>query len=76
LIFFAEIGARSDPFPGLRPFEVDESPLFFGRSGQSQQLIAKLIATCFLSVVGTSASGSWGTVKLWDAKTELTPKSS
>jgi energy-coupling factor transporter ATP-binding protein EcfA2 len=55
--FFAEIGARSNPFPGLRPFEVDESHLFFGRSGQSQQLIAKLSATRFLAVVGTSGSG-------------------
>jgi WD40 repeat protein len=55
--FFAEIGARSNPFPGLRPFEVDESHLFFGRSGQSQQLIAKLGATRFLAVVGTSGSG-------------------
>jgi WD40 repeat protein len=55
--FFAEIGAQSNPFPGLRPFEVDESHLFFGRSGQSQQLIAKLSATRFLAVVGTSGSG-------------------
>src|SRR5262245_9546620 len=55
--FFAEIGARSNPFPGLRPFEVDESHLLFGRSGQSQQLIAKLSATRFLAVVGTSGSG-------------------
>ena len=55
--FFAEIGARSNPFPGLRPFEVDESHLFFGRNGQSQQLIAKLSATRFLAVVGTSGSG-------------------
>jgi WD40 repeat protein len=55
--FFAEIGARSNPFPGLRPFEVDESHLFFGRGGQSQQLIAKLSAARFLAVVGTSGSG-------------------
>jgi len=55
--FFAEIGARSNPFPGLRPFEIDESHLFFGRSGQSQQLIAKLSAMRFLAVVGTSGSG-------------------
>src|SRR5262245_12814805 len=55
--FFAELGARSNPFPGLRPCEIDESHLFFGRSGQSQQLIAKLSATRFLAVVGTSGSG-------------------
>jgi len=46
-----------NPFPGLRPFEFDESHLFFGRDGQSEQLIAKLAATRFLAVVGASGSG-------------------
>jgi len=46
-----------NPFPGLRPFEFDESQLFFGRDGQSEQLIAKLNGTRFLAVVGTSGSG-------------------
>src|SRR5262245_62609363 len=61
--FFAEIGAQSNPFPGLRPFEVDESHLFFGRSGQSQRLIAKLSSTRFLAVVGTSGSGKSSLVR-------------
>src|SRR5215468_8210063 len=55
--FLAEIGSRANPFPGLRPFEVDESHLFFGRNGQSQRMIAQLGATRFLAVVGTSDSG-------------------
>ena len=45
------------PFPGLRPFDSSESHLFFGRDGQSDQLIERLKRTRFLTVVGTSGSG-------------------
>src|SRR5262245_42901354 len=54
---FTEITTPVNPFPGLRPFEFDESHLFFGRDGQSEQLISKLGRTRFLAVVGTSGSG-------------------
>ena len=30
------------PFPGLRPFRIEESHLFFGREGQSEDVLAKL----------------------------------
>jgi hypothetical protein len=53
----ARIEQPTDPFPGLRPFKFHESHLFFGRDGQSEQLIAKLSHTRFLAVVGTSGSG-------------------
>jgi tetratricopeptide (TPR) repeat protein/energy-coupling factor transporter ATP-binding protein EcfA2 len=46
-----------NPFPGLRPFETDEYKLFFGREGQSDELIARLERSRFLAVVGTSGSG-------------------
>jgi energy-coupling factor transporter ATP-binding protein EcfA2 len=46
-----------NPFPGLRPFETDEYNLFFGREGQSDELLARLGRTRFLAVVGTSGSG-------------------
>lgn len=46
-----------NPFPGLRPFEMDECSLFFGREGQSDELLARLRRTRFLAVVGTSGSG-------------------
>ncbi len=52
-----------NPFPGLRPFEFEESHLFFGRDGQSERLIAKLAATRFLAVVGTSGSGKSSLVR-------------
>ena len=60
---FAEITTPVNPFPGLRPFEFDESHLFFGRDGQSEQLIAKLAHTRFLAVVGTSGSGKSSLVR-------------
>lgn len=60
---FAEIGTGTNPFPGLRPFEFDESHLFFGRDGQSEQLISKLGRTRFLAVVGTSGSGKSSLVR-------------
>src|SRR2546423_14369341 len=46
-----------NPFPGLRPFDTDEYNLFFGRDGQSDELLARLGRTRFLAVVGTSGSG-------------------
>ena len=46
-----------NPFPGLRPFLTDEYNLFFGREGQSDELLDRLRRTRFLAVVGTSGSG-------------------
>ncbi|QCK14972.1 nSTAND1 domain-containing NTPase [Mangrovivirga cuniculi] len=45
------------PFPGLRPFSPDESHLFFGREGQSSDIITKLEKHNFVAVVGDSGSG-------------------
>lgn len=59
----AAIPVSTNPFPGLRPFDFDESHLFFGRDGQSEQLIAKLARTRFLAVVGTSGSGKSSLVR-------------
>ncbi|WP_052288432.1 nSTAND1 domain-containing NTPase [Leptolyngbya iicbica] len=54
---------RTNPFPGLRPFELDEEHLFFGREGQSDELINRLHRTRFLGVVGTSGSGKSSLVR-------------
>ncbi len=59
----ADIEQPINPFPGLRPFEFCESHLFFGRDGQSEQLIAKLSGTRFLAVAGTSGSGKSSLVR-------------
>lgn len=64
-----EVTTRPNPFPGLRPFGFDDSLLFFGRDGQSEELIRKLAVTHFLAVVGTSGSGKSSLVRagLWPA---------
>ncbi len=46
-----------NPFPGLRPFTPKESHLFFGREGQSEEILEKLSDNKFVAVVGTSGSG-------------------
>src|ERR1051325_1703288 len=58
-----ELEALANPFPGLRPFEFDESHLFFGRDGQSEELLRKLGSTRFVAVVGTSGSGKSSLVR-------------
>jgi WD40 repeat protein/energy-coupling factor transporter ATP-binding protein EcfA2 len=46
-----------NPFPGLRPFSMDESHLFFGREGQSDEVLRKLSENKFVAVIGSSGSG-------------------
>ncbi len=48
------------PFPGLRSFSQNESDLFFGREGQSDELARKLGQSRFVAVVGTSGCGKTG----------------
>ena len=54
---------RSNPFPGLRPFRSDEDYLFFGREGQSDDLLRLLQQSRFLAVVGVSGSGKSSLVR-------------
>jgi WD40 repeat protein len=46
-----------NPFPGLRPFGVEESHLFFGREGQSDEALQKLADNRFAAILGASGSG-------------------
>ena len=46
-----------NPFPGLRPFMIEESHLFFGREGQSDEVLLKLSENRFIGVIGPSGSG-------------------
>jgi ABC-type transport system involved in cytochrome bd biosynthesis fused ATPase/permease subunit len=50
-------GPIFNPFPGLRPFTTDESHLFFGREGQSQEVLKYLALNKFVALLGTSGSG-------------------
>jgi hypothetical protein len=46
-----------NPFPGLRPFTLDECHLFFGREGQADEILVKLSENRFVTVMGYSGSG-------------------
>lgn len=46
-----------NPFPGLRPFSIDDSHLFFGREGQVDEILLKLYQNRAVTVMGYSGSG-------------------
>ena len=52
-----------NPFPGLRPYEPEDSRWFFGREVHTQELLRKLRRHRFLAVVGTSGSGKSSLVR-------------
>lgn len=54
---------RSNPYPGLRPFEPHEAHLFFGRDEQIDELLRRLRGHRFLALVGTSGSGKSSLVR-------------
>ena len=51
------------PYPGLRPFQPEESHLFFGREAQIEDMLARLEDHRFLAVVGTSGCGKSSLVR-------------
>jgi hypothetical protein len=59
----APAAGRFNPFPGLRPFEADETHLFFGREVQIDDLLGRLRKQHFVAVVGTSGSGKSSLVR-------------
>ncbi len=50
-----DVGAN--PFPGLRPFTMDECHLFFGREGQVDDILLKLARHRSVTIMGYSGSG-------------------
>ncbi len=52
-----KISPKFNPFPGLRPFSINESHLFFGREGQSDEILKNLAEHRFVAVMGASGSG-------------------
>lgn len=51
------------PYVGIRPFEKNDWPIFFGREALSNQLLHKLAINRFVAVVGSSGSGKSSVVK-------------
>ncbi|MFN7330485.1 MAG: High-affnity carbon uptake protein Hat/HatR, partial [Bacteroidota bacterium] len=47
----------SNPFPGLRPFSMDECHLFFGRESHIEEILLKLSQKRSVAVLGYSGSG-------------------
>ena len=52
-----------NPYVGLRPFDRDDSHLFFGRIEQLTELLERLYQTRFLGVVGSSGCGKSSLVR-------------
>ncbi len=59
----AEPDLADNPYPGLRPFQADETHLFFGRDAQRIELLRRLRQSRFLAIVGTSGSGKSSLVR-------------
>ncbi len=51
------------PYPGLRPFRIEESDIFFGRDDQTDELLERLSKHRFLAVTGPSGCGKSSLVK-------------
>lgn len=45
------------PFPGLRAFQKDDAPIFFGRGYETDQLVRQAAKSRLVAVVGASGSG-------------------
>ena len=58
----ADESARA-PYPGLRSFRRDETPIFFGREDCIHSLVDRLALTRFLAVLGSSGTGKSSIVK-------------
>ncbi len=59
----ATLAGVAQPFPGLRPFEDHEEPVFRGRRQHTDELLRRLSTHRFLAVVGTSGSGKSSLVR-------------
>lgn len=64
-MIFPDISVQytTHPYPGLRPFNVDENHLFFGREGQENEMMDILRKRRFLAVTGSSGSGKSSLVR-------------
>lgn len=52
-----------NPYPGLRSYSESESPIFFGRERQLDELLRKIRANRFLAVTGSRSSGKSSLVR-------------
>ena len=55
--------SRTNPFPGLRPYEEEDANWFFGRGGEINELLKRLRRLHLIAVVGASGSGKSSLVR-------------
>jgi hypothetical protein len=55
--------SQDEPYPGLRPFEVTDASIFFGRDAHTAEVLARLRRHRFLGVVGASGGGKSSLVR-------------
>jgi WD40 repeat protein len=48
---------KINPFPGLRPFNPEDSDYFYGRETESEEIFGKLLNNRFVAIIGASAAG-------------------
>lgn len=54
---------QENPFPGLRPYQMEEAHLFFGMEAQVDELLQVLRTHRFIAVTGSSGSGKSSLVR-------------
>ena len=52
-----------NPYPGLRPFYLEDADFFFGRESAIDDLLTRLARTRFLAVIGSSGCGKSGLIR-------------
>ena len=62
-IGLAPFGIPKTPYPGLRPFRLDEWPVFFGRERMVEDVIDRLGKSQFVFLHGASGSGKSSLVR-------------
>lgn len=53
----SHVFGASAPYPGLRPFDAEESDIFFGRETQTDEILTRLQRVRFLAILGPSGCG-------------------
>ncbi|WP_233856162.1 ATP-binding protein [Paraburkholderia sp. HD33-4] len=62
-MFDIGLGLVTHPYPGLRPFQLWEAEIFFGREAHTNRLLEILGQRHFLAVIGPSGSGKSSLVR-------------
>ncbi len=59
----SDVATRTNPFPGLAPFDEPEAALFFGRDREIEEILERLASRRLLAVIGVSGCGKSSLVR-------------